>query len=360
MKIIKIKGSIGWDVDCAIIENQIERTSGDITFEIDSPGGLFHQGLSLFNKIKNYNRGNTTAYVYGLCASMATYLAMACDKILFEQNAVWVIHNVQGAVAGNGNTISEYGEMLKKYSGILRSAYSSRINIPEEEIQLLMDKETRYIGPEELKIWGEVVESGKYTLETGRLSYEELQARVNRQIEALNAQFNTARVQKKEIEEIAAYLEANAEIPVLNDCVKAADLQNDRLIQGKVEKMDKLELKEKYPQIYAQILEEGMKQGQELERKRVNAHLKFVEVNRDVAISAIQNGKPFTDEEVQAEYLLSSVNLQKIEAMEQQNPDSIVTKEPVQPEPQPSGEVTANAELEAALRAELNMTKEGI
>ena len=90
---IKIDGEIGWDIKAREIKGQLEESTGDITIEISSPGGSVYQGVSIFNAIKQYNKGTVTTVITSLAASMASYIAIAGDTIKAYDNAVYMIHN---------------------------------------------------------------------------------------------------------------------------------------------------------------------------------------------------------------------------------------------------------------------------
>lgn len=78
--------------------------------------------------------------------------------------------------------------------------------------------------------------------------------------------------------------------------------------------MNKAEIKEKFPEVYAAILEEGRLEGRtagtESERKRVNALLKLGTAFKamDIATKAIAEGKSSLDEEVAADFQVANVN----------------------------------------------------
>ena len=62
---IEIKGVIGADINGQEFARRISRLSGDIDFEIDSPGGSVFHGISIFNAIKSYDRGKCRMHVVG-------------------------------------------------------------------------------------------------------------------------------------------------------------------------------------------------------------------------------------------------------------------------------------------------------
>ena len=118
MKTIPISGVIGWDVQASDIRQALKDANGeDVTFEINSPGGYVGQGLEIFNLIRNYS-GGTTAKLSGYAMSMAAYIPQACDTVMAEDNAVYMVHNASSGVWGDHNEILKHGEYVKGLSGI--------------------------------------------------------------------------------------------------------------------------------------------------------------------------------------------------------------------------------------------------
>ncbi len=70
------------------------------------------------------------------------------------------------------------------------------------------------------------------------------------------------------------------------------------------------ELKAQHPDLFAAVLEEGIKQGTAKERGRVNAHLKLGASSgaMDIATKAIADGTSVQDDEVHASYLSAQMN----------------------------------------------------
>lgn len=146
MKIIPIKGVIGWDVTPDGIREQLTAANGDeVTFEIASPGGFIAPGLDIFNQIRNY-AGHTTAKLTGFAMSMASYIPLASDHVVAEDNAVFMVHNAQGITRGDHNEILKYGNYLKGLSGVIASRYVRRTGKTLSEVQKWMDDETFFFG----------------------------------------------------------------------------------------------------------------------------------------------------------------------------------------------------------------------
>lgn len=88
--------------------------------------------------------------------------------------------------------------------------------------------------------------------------------------------------------------------------------------QAKLEKnMDKNELKEKHPQLFAAVLQEGAEAAVKTERDRVSAHLVFGEQSGDMktAIEAVKSGDEVT-QTIMAKYMTAGMNKSSIASRE--------------------------------------------
>jgi ATP-dependent protease ClpP protease subunit len=148
MKKIAITGIIGYDTTAAIVRDFLRDANGEaVEAEISSPGGLVSQGLEIYNLFRNYS-GHTTARIVGYAMSMASYIPLSFDRVLAEDNGVFMIHNARGGVWGDHNDIIAYGNYVKGLSGVLGKQYSKTTGKTAGEIAEWMNKETFFFGQE--------------------------------------------------------------------------------------------------------------------------------------------------------------------------------------------------------------------
>jgi ATP-dependent protease ClpP protease subunit len=148
MKAITISGIIGWDTTPQDLREALNGANGDdVEITISSPGGLVFAGLEMFNLIRNYS-GKTIARLSGYAMSMASYIPLAADRIVAEDNAIYMIHNVRGGVFGDHNEILKYGAATKGMSGMIMKAYAKRSGKTLPELEKMMDAETYLFGDE--------------------------------------------------------------------------------------------------------------------------------------------------------------------------------------------------------------------
>jgi ATP-dependent Clp protease, protease subunit len=146
MKKISISGVIGWDATASALREELQAAGGaPVELVISSPGGFVSDGLEMFNLIRNYP-GETTAVLSGYAMSMASYIPLAANRIVAEDNAVYMIHNVRGGVFGDHNDILNYGATTKGLSKLIAKAYQKRTGKDMAEIEKMMDAETYLFG----------------------------------------------------------------------------------------------------------------------------------------------------------------------------------------------------------------------
>jgi ATP-dependent protease ClpP protease subunit len=147
---IELTGEIGWEVTADSFRRALASASGDIRVRIHSPGGSVSDGIDIANAIRGHRRaGNAvTAYVSGICMSMATYIASVCDAVEVEDNAVYMIHNPWMFALGDYRDMAKANEILSGLSRVLAGAYAERTERTINAVRSEMDAETWLFGAE--------------------------------------------------------------------------------------------------------------------------------------------------------------------------------------------------------------------
>lgn len=115
--------------------------ASQIDLHINSPGGLVFDGITIFNLLKQH-KANITTYIDGLAASIASVIALAGDKVIMAENALFMLHNASGVVFGNSNDMRDFAEKLDKVNGSISTTYISKTGKNEKEINTMMNDET--------------------------------------------------------------------------------------------------------------------------------------------------------------------------------------------------------------------------
>jgi ATP-dependent protease ClpP protease subunit len=337
----------------------------EIEILINSPGGEVYEGLAIFNLIREYTKTHTVIVrINGLAASVASYIAVAArtvnknSKIIVSENSIFLIHNPWNIVSGDYRKLRKTAEYLEKLAAMSGSTYAYVSEKDEKEIRAMMDAETYLVGKE-------IIENGFAN------EFEEINFTENKPLELdkntliINAKLKIEKTLEKmkeiseaDLEKAAALLTENFLPPVVpGGVIKSIDQpvpvsagDGDHFsfpdgTRGKAESeggvMTKVELKTKYPELYAALFAEGKETGVKEERERAEAHLKLGEESGSMKTAAqfIREGKAVFDNKVQAEYLSAQMKNSALLSRNQDNPG------PLNPA---GGEPADDAAMEAA------------
>ena len=149
MRTINIEGQIGsWEADPQEIVSQINQDKGDILVNINSIGGSVIDGFTIYNALKKYNNGEITVEIGAVAASIASYIAMAGDKIIANSNSVFMIHNAWLPAVGDFIELRKAADISEGLSSIIANAYVAKTGMGKSDALSLMAKETFYYGAE--------------------------------------------------------------------------------------------------------------------------------------------------------------------------------------------------------------------
>lgn len=121
----------------------------ELRVEIHSYGGDVVVGKGIYDKLIEHP-ANKTAVIYGMCASAATYAAMACQKIVMSANSFMVIHNSITICWGNASDLRRAADGLEIIDQSIANLYAARTGMPVDEIRQIMDQDTWMTGDEAL------------------------------------------------------------------------------------------------------------------------------------------------------------------------------------------------------------------
>lgn len=115
--------------------------ASQIDLHINSPGGEVFDGLTIYNLIKQHP-ANVTTYIDGLAASIASVIALAGDRVVMAENALFMVHNPFGMVMGTASEMRSMADVLDKVSGSIINTYTGKSGKTDDEIKSLLDAET--------------------------------------------------------------------------------------------------------------------------------------------------------------------------------------------------------------------------
>ena len=122
-----------------------------IDLRLNSPGGSVFDAVAIYNALTRH-AGTVTAWIDGIAASAASYVAMAGDEIVMPENAFLMIHDPSGIVMGTAADMRDMAGALDKMAASMTRGYAARSGKPEAEIAALMAAETWFDANEALEL----------------------------------------------------------------------------------------------------------------------------------------------------------------------------------------------------------------
>jgi ATP-dependent protease ClpP protease subunit len=149
-----------WGVMAVDVVKEMAALDGaDFSLRINSPGGDVFEGLAILNTLRSYP-GKITAYVDGLAASAASFIAMGADEVVMMPNSQLMIHDAWGMCVGNADDMQQMSGELARISNNIADVYKRGGS--ETDFRALMLAESWFSPQEALDVGlADRVESGK-------------------------------------------------------------------------------------------------------------------------------------------------------------------------------------------------------
>src|SRR5205823_1279847 len=131
-----------------------ENPTKDISFYINSPGGVVTSGLAVYDTMQ-YIRPNISTLVYGQAASAGSLLLMAGHKgkRFSLPNARIMIHQPSGGAQGQATDIEIHAREILLTRARLNQTYVKHTGRTIEEIERAMERD-KFFSPGEAKEFG--------------------------------------------------------------------------------------------------------------------------------------------------------------------------------------------------------------
>jgi ATP-dependent Clp protease, protease subunit len=143
-----------------------ENPTKDISFYINSPGGIVTSGLAIYDTM-HYIRPDVSTVCIGQAASMGSFLlcAGAKGKRFSLPNARVMIHQPSGGAQGQATDIEIQAKEILSLRSRLNAIYAENTGQPVKVIEEAVERDN-FLSPEEAKVFGlidEVVSSRPVT-----------------------------------------------------------------------------------------------------------------------------------------------------------------------------------------------------
>jgi ATP-dependent Clp protease protease subunit len=152
-RIIFLTGPVGDEVASLICAQllflEAENPNKDISFYINSPGGVVTSGLSIYDTMQ-YIRPDVSTLCVGQAASMGSLLLAggAKGKRFALPNARIMVHQPSGGFQGQATDIEIHAQEILKIRARLNEIYSEHTGQPVEEIADALERDKFYTADE--------------------------------------------------------------------------------------------------------------------------------------------------------------------------------------------------------------------
>lgn len=115
-----------WGVTAADFVNDLRGIKGAaFDLHINCEGGEVHDGLAIYESMIMHP-AEITGHIDGIAASAASFIAMACDKIIVAPRGRVMIHDAHGFAMGNARDMHSMGDLLEALSDNIADIYAER------------------------------------------------------------------------------------------------------------------------------------------------------------------------------------------------------------------------------------------
>lgn len=136
-------GDIGFEVTAAEVAQQLSALGEieTINLRINSFGGDVFQGLAIYNRLAEH-RAIIHAYVDGIAASAASFIACVAHDVTMAENATFMVHHPWASTVGTAQDLRSLAERLDAIASTMVQVYSQRSGLTADEVDALMSDET--------------------------------------------------------------------------------------------------------------------------------------------------------------------------------------------------------------------------
>ncbi len=145
---INLFGPIGKTADGTGITAQQVKTqlaamnqTQPLLVHIDSEGGSVFDGLSLYEAFASYS-GPKEAIIESTAFSMASYIAMAFDRVTIAENGYVMVHQPSTDTGGTASELVSTADVLTKLDQSMTAAYVRKSGLSEARVKQMMAAET--------------------------------------------------------------------------------------------------------------------------------------------------------------------------------------------------------------------------
>lgn len=149
-------------VSLKTVKDQISanESATELIVHIHSRGGDVNEGFAIYDALIASGKKITTV-IEGMCASIATIIALAGTTRKITENSEFMIHNPWGMIAGTAEEIQKYADQVQAYEDKILNFYIEKTGGNKKQIAAMMQDETTLGAATalEMKFVTEIVET---------------------------------------------------------------------------------------------------------------------------------------------------------------------------------------------------------
>lgn len=141
------------NVTVKTIQDELKNANGKpLEIHINSGGGEVFEGFAIYNNIRDYV-GKKIVVVDGICASIASVIALAGDEVRMNKASMMMIHNASSGCYGTAEDMRKVADALESINGVIRQIYKDKTGLDDDKLVELMNAET-YLSAEDALAYG--------------------------------------------------------------------------------------------------------------------------------------------------------------------------------------------------------------
>jgi len=147
-------GTFGREITQASILSQLAMIGevDEIVVHVNSGGGGVPDGWACFATLSEV-KARKVAIVEGICASIATVFALACDEIHIARGGSWMVHEPRWTEGGTADQMEQNAEFLRAKCAEMVALYAAKTKLDSDSIRALLKKE-KYLSAAEALSFG--------------------------------------------------------------------------------------------------------------------------------------------------------------------------------------------------------------
>ncbi|WP_162487501.1 head maturation protease, ClpP-related [Paenibacillus sp. LC231] len=292
-------------ISASKIAKELEDAQGDeVELNINSGGGSVPAGSEVYTLLKQY-KGRKVANITGMAASAASFIAMGADEVRMSPTASMMIHNASTWTEGDKNNHYSNADMLRNTDVGITNAYRLKTGKSTEELLNLMNKTTWMNAQQavELGFADSIMfdESNSLIAVSNSMMSGEIPPEVEAKLRdvLVTAMLKGGADAKNPIDsgnplaglDLSAVMSEGLDLnSIINSSSKptAQQLAEEDQTKEETENMDYEKLKNEHPELFNQIINEGVEQ----ERSRIKELTALAKTPgaSDIAIKAMEEG----------------------------------------------------------------------